>query len=262
MFIDTHCHAGINWFEPIENLIFQMDMNSVEKSVLIQHKGSSNDYLYQCQKKYPGKFSVVAAVDWDLPLENQLNEFKLRGVSGVRIYLDYNQIFENKGNDFFENCSKNNLLVSLASDLKTFSSFSFKNLVERNKETIFIIEHLAGVGSSELENDNLNKKNKFKQVLNLSENKNLFMKVPGLGELNERPSLLSNNFPFKNDNSGYIKQTLESFSSEYLMWGSDYPPVSNREGYKNSFRGVFDLSFLSKKDKENIFENVPKKLFF
>tara|TARA_E500000178_G_scaffold203630_1_gene201259 strand:- start:200 stop:988 length:789 start_codon:yes stop_codon:yes gene_type:complete len=262
MFIDTHCHAGINWFEPIENLIFQMDMNSVEKSVLIQHKGSSNDYLYQCQKKYPGKFSVVAAVDWDLPLEDQLNEFKLRGVSGVRIYLDYNQIFENKGNDFFENCSKNNLLVSLASDLKTFSSFSFKNLVERNKETIFIIEHLAGVGSSELENDNLNKKNKFKQVLNLSENKNLFMKVPGLGELNERPNLLSNNFPFKNDNSGYIKQTLESFSSEYLMWGSDYPPVSNREGYKNSFRGVFDLSFLSNKDKENIFENVPKKLFF
>ena len=164
--------------------------------------------------------------------------------------------------DFFENCSKNNLLVSLASDLKTFSSFSFKNLVERNKETIFIIEHLAGVGSSELENDNLNKKNKFKQVLNLSENKNLFMKVPGLGELNERPNLLSNNFPFKNDNSGYIKQTLESFSSEYLMWGSDYPPVSNREGYKNSFRGVFDLSFLSNKDKENIFENVPKKLFF
>ena len=39
MIIDTHCHAGINWFEPVENLIFQMDNNSVNKAVLIQHKG-------------------------------------------------------------------------------------------------------------------------------------------------------------------------------------------------------------------------------
>ena len=48
MIIDTHCHAGLNWFEPIENLIFQMDKNFIDKAVLIQHKGSTNNYLYEC----------------------------------------------------------------------------------------------------------------------------------------------------------------------------------------------------------------------
>ena len=87
------------------------------------------------------------------------------------------------------------------------------------------------------------------------------MKIPGLGELNERPESL-NDFPFKNDNSGYIQKALDAFSSERLVWGSDYPPVSNREGYRNSFEGVYNLSFLSEKDKENIFMIVPEKLFF
>ena len=25
-----------------------------------------------------------------------------------------------------------------------------------------------------------------------------------------------------------------------MMWGSDYPPVSSREGYRNALRGVAD----------------------
>ena len=35
--VDTHTHAGINWFEPVELLIHQMNLNDVEKAVLIQH---------------------------------------------------------------------------------------------------------------------------------------------------------------------------------------------------------------------------------
>ena len=261
MYIDTHCHAGTNWFEPIENLIYQMSSNSIDKSVLIQHKGSTNNYLYECLKKYPDKFSIVTSINWSAPIGSQLQEFKSKGGSGVRIYLNYDDVFKNKGDGFFELCSKNNFIISLASDLKTFSSQDFKNLIKRNKNTIFIIEHLAGVGNFEINKNNLNKEEQFNKVLQLSEYKNLFMKIPGLGELNERPELL-NEFPFKNDNSGYIQEALDAFSSEHLMWGSDYPPVSNREGYRNSFEGVYNLNFLSKKDKENIFKIVPEKLFF
>ena len=56
MIIDTHCHAGLNWFEPIENLIFQMDKNFIDKAVLIQHKGSTNNYLYECFNRFSNKF--------------------------------------------------------------------------------------------------------------------------------------------------------------------------------------------------------------
>ena len=37
MIIDTHCHAGINWFEPLEMLLAQMELNNVQRAALIQH---------------------------------------------------------------------------------------------------------------------------------------------------------------------------------------------------------------------------------
>ena len=35
--VDTHTHAGTNWFEPVEMLIHQMNLNNVEKCILVQH---------------------------------------------------------------------------------------------------------------------------------------------------------------------------------------------------------------------------------
>ena len=40
------------------------------------------------------------------------------------------------------------------------------------------------------------------------------------------------------DNSGVIEMALEVFGVERMMWGSDYPPVSNREGYGNALDGI------------------------
>ena len=48
LIIDTHCHAGKNWFEPIEVLEFQMDRNGVDKALLVQHGGTfDNGYLFR-----------------------------------------------------------------------------------------------------------------------------------------------------------------------------------------------------------------------
>ena len=55
---------------------------------------------------------------------------------------------------------------------------------------------------------------------------------------------------------------MGSFGSDHMMWGSDFPPVSNREGYKNALEAVRRLEFLSDHDKKNIFQLVPIKLFF
>ena len=40
MIIDTHCHAGKNWFLPIESLEFEMNRAGVDGAVLIQHGGT------------------------------------------------------------------------------------------------------------------------------------------------------------------------------------------------------------------------------
>ena len=46
------------------------------------------------------------------------------------------------------------------------------------------------------------------------------------------------------------------------MWGSDFPPVSNREGYRNSLKGILKLENISEDEKNDVFSFVPKKLFF
>ena len=62
--IDTHCHASPYWFEPIEVMIHQMELNSVEKSLLVQFFGVyDNDYLIQQAETYPQKFRVAGLVD-------------------------------------------------------------------------------------------------------------------------------------------------------------------------------------------------------
>ena len=46
MIIDTHCHAGNNWFLPIESLEFEMKMSKVDAALLVQHGGNyDNEYI-------------------------------------------------------------------------------------------------------------------------------------------------------------------------------------------------------------------------
>jgi len=35
--IDSHCHAGESWYEPIEALRFHLDESQINKAVLIGH---------------------------------------------------------------------------------------------------------------------------------------------------------------------------------------------------------------------------------
>jgi L-fuconolactonase len=102
----------------------------------------------------------------------------------------------------------------------------------------------------------------FKNILNLSGYKNVYIKIPGLGELTSRPNLLNNHYPFIKDRFDIIRTTMDFFTSKRMMWGSDFPPVSNREGYRNSLKGILKLENISEDEKNDVFSVVPKKLFF
>ena len=54
----------------------------------------------------------------------------------------------------------------------------------------------------------------------------------------------------------------EAFGPERMMWGSDYPPVSGREGYGNALRLTLEqFQSKSKYDKEMIFGRVAGDVF-
>ncbi|HUG60659.1 MAG TPA: amidohydrolase family protein, partial [Methylomirabilota bacterium] len=65
---------------------------------------------------------------------------------------------------------------------------------------------------------------------------NVFIKIPGLGEFCSRAQPLAAPNPFAQPEPPLLEQALDAFGSHRLMWGSDFPPVSAREGYGNALR--------------------------
>jgi L-fuconolactonase len=66
--VDSHCHAALGWYEPIEVLLSQMDRNGVELAALIQINGQSdNSYQAECVRRYPDRLRSVVIVDTSSP---------------------------------------------------------------------------------------------------------------------------------------------------------------------------------------------------
>ena len=54
----------------------------------------------------------------------------------------------------------------------------------------------------------------------------------------------------------------EAFGPRRMMWGSDYPPVSGREGYRNALRGVSEHPvFDSQDDREWVLGKTAVSVF-
>ena len=135
---------------------------------------------------------------------------------------------------------------------KNFYDKEFINIVENNPKTNIIIEHLGGIGiNGSVES--------FKKFLDIAKYPNIYIKVPGLGEVLNRPKILKPQFSFQKQ-SEYFGLTLDAFGSERMMWGSDYPPSAGREGYRNTMLGIIDNPIFSEIDVKNIMGLTAKKL--
>ena len=256
MIIDTHCHAGNNWFLPIESLEFEMKMSKVDAALLVQHGGNyNNDYIINQSDRNPNKFNCVVLIDPDekKPLK-KLEQLKEKNISGLRLFP--NSIFSNLSDqkEIWSMSGELDILISCQPFLseKSFYDKEFINIVEKNPKTNIIIEHLGGIGiNGSVES--------FKKFLYIAKFPNIYIKVPGLGEVLTRPKILKPEFSFQKQ-SEYFGLTLEAFGSDRMMWGSDYPPSAGREGYRNTMLGVIDNPIFSEIDVKNIMGLTAKKL--
>ena len=238
--VDTHCHAGRNWFEPIELLLYQMDANGVDKAVLIQHRGTfDNGYLLDCARGLPGRLSVVAMVDHESPDGAvALERWAAQGIKGVRLEPHYRSP-DLDPLAIWKKAEELGLVVSCQGTVEQFASDEFARVVEAVPRLPIVIEHLAGV-TTELQKPF----SMFQRALTLARFSNTYIKVPGLGEISARPPVLRPHFTL-DFTPPLIEMVYEAFGSRRMMWGSDYPPVSGREGYRNALNGVTEHPALS-----------------
>ena len=257
LIVDTHCHATPYWFEPVEILLDQMTRNDVDQAVLIQINGVfDNSYLIECLHRFPGRFSGVCMVDIGSPAApDRLADLAGQGIEGVRL----NAGNRSPGSDplaIWRKADELGLIVSCAGQADSLGSADFENIIKELPNLKVIIEHLGGGGRDTPPYE------AYRKVLALAQYPNTYMKVPGLGEVFQRPTPFIQPFPFVGQVAHWLKWRWEAFGPQRLMWGSDFPPVAFREGYRNALRWPMEqITYASEADKEWIFGKTAASLF-
>jgi L-fuconolactonase len=257
--VDTHIHIGQTWYEPIETVLFHMEQNSVARAVLIQSGGNyDNSYEIDCVQRYPDRFAGVILIDTDKPDALEVVEkWSEKGAVGIRLSAQE----RSPGTDplaIWRKASQLGLVVSLSAKggLAASAGDDFRRLIEVLPDLKIVMEHLGGVGlltgaaggpAQEMDFA------LFYKILALAKYPNIFLKLPGLGEFMPKPNQPHYDAPsFVPPDT--IRMAYDAFGSKRIMWGSDFPRCSGREGYTNALKGPMEkISFFSNDDREWIF---------
>jgi len=267
--VDTHCHVSQVYYEPVEVLLFQMDRAGVDHAVLIQMREEyDNEYQFECERRYPGRFASVVLVDHNSPdAPVQLERLAEQGAAGVRLRADV----RSPGDDplaIWRAAERLGLAVSCQGG-GALASPQFAELVAAVPRLPIVLEHLAGQHglsrtgqAAERSGGRQVDDSGPAAVLGLARFPNVYVKITGLGEFAERAMPVTHPFPFVQPIPPLLDQFCDAFGPDRLMWGSDYPPVSIREGYANALRFPMEaLAGRSDADRARIFGETALKVF-
>jgi L-fuconolactonase len=258
--IDTHCHVNQFWYEPVESLVAQMDRNGVEVALLVQIKGYfDNDYQAECVRRFPGRlFSVVAVDTTQADAPDQLERLAEQGAHGVRLAPDT----RSPGDDplaVWRKAAELKLPVSVGGLSEQFAAVEFVQVIETLPSLPIIIEHLGGLkaGDGDAPPHPLRQR-----IFALARYPNVYIKIHGLGEICTRNMPVTTPFPFDPAGLSILRDAYAAFGPQRLMWGSDYPPVSGREGYTNALQLTM-AKFMTKPAAEQtlIFGGVAAEVY-
>jgi L-fuconolactonase len=262
--VDSHCHAALGWYEPIEVLLAQMDRNDVELAALIQINGQSdNSYQAECVRRYPDRLRSVVIVDTGRPdAPAELERLVAEGATGVRLRPGA----RSPGDDplaIWRKAAELGITVSCGGSRDDFADDAFAAVFDACPTLSIVIEHLGSLKWTDLGQVGPGQPPPARpKLFGLARYPNAYVKIHGLGEFSQRAMPVRDPFPFVEPIAPLIELAYEAFGPGRMMWGSDYPPVSMREGYRNALR--FTLERLADKSEEEqalIFGGVAARLF-
>jgi len=219
--VDTHCHTGIHKYEPVEVLLFHMERAQIDKAILIQHAGETdNSYHVECLAHHPDRFASAMVVE---PEDDgsKIRDWAAQGIIGIRLSATSRAQAPDPLAQW-RTAAELDLVVSAPATPAALLGAEFGEVLRTFPNLSIVIEHLAGVGR-----DAAPPYEEYARVLALAERPNLSIKLPGFGEFCALPH------PFR-DVPPLAEMAIEAFGPSRVMWGSDWPPVSSREGYDHA----------------------------
>lgn len=247
--VDTHCHVGLHKYEPVEFLRFHMARAGVEKAVFIQYMGNAdNTYMLECMASDPSRFAAAMIVE-KTDDGTRIRQWAEKGIVGIRLPADSRADCSDPL-AHWRAAAELGLVVSAPCSPGLLLGDAFGEVLSAFPDLQIVIEHLAGVGrNAEPPYE------EFRRVLELADRPNLSIKLPGFGEFCDLPHPFLSIPPLAD-------MALEAFGHQRVMWGSDYPPVSSREGYNNALQFPMEyFSELSEDEKAWVFGKTALKIW-
>ena len=229
--VDSHCHVYDTWYESIDTLQVAMDRTGTTQAVLTQFSGNvRNEYLVTAVRKHPDVLAAVAWLDWAQPdAPERLADLANNGIAGIRLRPP---AAGSEPGPAWRAAAGLGMTVSTLGSSADFAHPGFADLVHSQPDLQIVIEHLgerrkAGL-SYPIES--------ARQVFALARYENVHMKFHGLGEFCPRSRPAGGDDPFERPVPPHLAEAFAAFGPHRMVWGSDWPTVSAREGYANSLK--------------------------
>ena len=258
MIVDAHTHAAQSWFEPVEALLFQMDRCGVERAVLVQMFGQyDNGYQIACARQHPDRLVAVGQVDPAAPdVVAQLERLREDGAVGVRMRPE----LRSPGDDpllIWRTAARLGLAISCGAGGDVYLSDDFAAVLRAVGDAPVAIEHLGA-----FHRDGASVEAIAPKLAHLASFPNLTIKIHGLGQFATRAMPApSGDDPFVRPVPPLLEAVVSAFGPSRVMWGSEYPAVSAKEGYANALRlPMAQLAGLSSADRDLVFGGTAARV--
>jgi predicted TIM-barrel fold metal-dependent hydrolase len=238
----------------IEDLIRYMDLNQIDRTVLIQcmYHGYDNSYMCDCLRRFGDRLHGVALIDPQQPDAAETLEqlHQEHGVQGMRLYPITDR------NASWLSSDSQDALWQMAQELQVpFTWFGhcdqiplLEPMLQRFPEVNVIVDHLGEPVLSEgVDGD-------FKTLLQAARHANLYVKATRIDGISEQP------WPHR-DVFAHIKAVYEAFGAKRMLGCTGFPENPQR-GEAVGFRVVEEeLDFLSAEDKAWILGKTADALY-
>lgn len=272
-YIDSHAHAWVSDYKkyplaegaslkklPLQKFTPQdlLDIAKplgVSKIVLIAQGifGKDNRCMLDTAKKYPGVFSVVAAIDEnDSNIQKTMRALKKQSVQGFRIpvrAMHSSTSLQTPGfKRMWKAAADENLSICLLIHKSQLPMVAA--VCQEFPQTSVVLDHFGGV--------DVNDEKELKTLLGLAKFKNVKVKLSAFHSKGKRHPPYLDVIP-------EIKRCYETFGPTRLMWGSNAPYQVARDD--NTYKAALDLfhdhiDFLSPQDKDWILRRTAEETFF
>jgi predicted TIM-barrel fold metal-dependent hydrolase len=213
---------------PIELLDQYLDEHGVERAVLVQpmYPGEDNSYVADCAAARPDRYAAVCVVDPDRPGAAERLEYWVseRGCRGLRLRPHFAAEGESFGDaktfSLWRKAEALDVVVSLLAGPEHLATVA--ELAGRFPAVRIVLDHMAfpdavaGVDAAA-----------FRALLKLALFENVHVKVSGYHHFSRQP------YPYA-DGAPLFRGVVEHFGAERLIWGSDFPHVLLKCGYRRA----------------------------